>query len=342
MTLTSSQMQVLQRSRTYTRKSTSRALVQVAVTLGGMIALMCASTLMPWYLLPCVVPVYAGLLMRAFVLQHDCGHRSLLRSARWCDRLGYLLSLFTSMPHLAWQAEHNWHHAHQGKLWKRGVDNMNSPMQLQEVDERLKEARYRVDKIRPLNIFAIGAHAFLIERKRAQGFFPFREAFTDRVAHPARIKRHIAYTLIAVSFFHMGLIWAMGLLAWGAFVIGMAAGAGLGGSLFWIQHNFEHTYHADKQDWNPVDVAVKGSSFLSLGRVATWFTAHIGHHHVHHLNPGIPNYNLETARQEIPELTQVKPMTLGGLRRSYTHLFWDAEAQRMRAPHELEPPLSER
>lgn len=337
MALSAPHRAILQRTKPFTVKSNARAALQVGSTLGVLVAAWIASALMPAYLLPLLVPVYSGVLVRIFVLQHDCGHGNLFKGSRWCDRVGYVLSLVTTMPHLAWKAEHNWHHAHQGKLSKRGVDNMNSPMMVDEIPLRPEEAAYRVSKIRPLNIFLIGAHSFLIERKQAKGFFPFRPSFTDRVAKPERIKRHIVWTIVGVLLLQATLFLGLGWMAWGVYVLSAIIGAGIGGSLFWVQHNFEHTYYQHDESWNPVDVALKGSSFLKLGPVLTWCTAHIGHHHVHHLNPGIPNYNLERARREIPELADVRPISREALRRSYTHLFWDPEAQRMRpmsAPHE--------
>ncbi|MBK8260285.1 MAG: fatty acid desaturase [Nannocystis sp.] len=53
---------------------------------------------------------------------------------------------------------------------------------------------------------------------------------------------------------------------------------------------FERTWHADDRDWSFTRVALDGSSYVRLGPLLRWVTGSIGLHHVHHLNPGIPNY----------------------------------------------------
>ena len=53
--------------------------------------------------------------------------------------------------------------------------------------------------------------------------------------------------------------------------------------LFYVQHQFEHTWWAWDADWNLHTGALHGSSHYDLPPVLRWFTANIGIHHVHHL-----------------------------------------------------------
>jgi omega-6 fatty acid desaturase (delta-12 desaturase) len=55
---------------------------------------------------------------------------------------------------------------------------------------------------------------------------------------------------------------------------------------------------------------LQGSSFYKLPRILQWFSGNIGFHHIHHLSPRIPNYNLEKCHQADPLFQQVKPITL--------------------------------
>lgn len=322
---------VLLESRTYARPILWRSLWQVSTTLGALVALLWISSWVGplWSLL--LIPLMTGLFVRVFVLQHDCGHRSLFHKRQSNDVVGYMLSIITSVPYHAWRTEHNWHHNHQGKLEKRGVDNMNSPMTLDEVPERPDEARYRIAKVRPRNIFLIGVHSLLVERKAPKGFFPFRDAFTD----PVKNREQMLRGLIAILPLHIAMqalvIWAFGWWVSALLILpSMMLGAGLGALLFWVQHNFEETYYARAPEWNRANVAAYGSSYLRLNRVFRWFTADIGIHHVHHLNQAIPNYRLDAARQGIEAMRQVSAMERSALKRSFTHLFWDEGAARMR------------
>ena len=56
--------------------------------------------------------------------------------------------------------------------------------------------------------------------------------------------------------------------------------------------------------------ALQGSSFYKLPRILQWFSGNIGFHHIHHLSPRIPNYNLQRCHEADPMFQRVKPMTL--------------------------------
>ena len=55
-------------------------------------------------------------------------------------------------------------------------------------------------------------------------------------------------------------------------------------------------------DWSYADAALRGSSYLKLPKVLQFFTGNIGLHHVHHLSARIPNYNLQRAHDDEPDL----------------------------------------
>ena len=60
-----------------------------------------------------------------------------------------------------------------------------------------------------------------------------------------------------------------------------------------------------------------------------WFSGNIGLHHIHHLRPRIPNYNLQQCYDETPALQAVKPVTLGRSLRSVFLNLWDESAKKM-------------
>jgi omega-6 fatty acid desaturase (delta-12 desaturase) len=80
--------------------------------------------------------------------------------------------------------------------------------------------------------------------------------------------------------------------------------------LFYVQHQFEDVYWARHDGWDPVRVALQGSSYLKLPKVLQWFTGNIGLHHIHHVRPNIPNYNLQQCYDAIPAFQSVKPITI--------------------------------
>ena len=110
-------------------------------------------------------------------------------------------------------------------------------------------------------------------------------------------------------------------------VMGVAGSAGIW--LFYVQHQFDGVYWARHDEWDYTTVALQGSSFYRLPKILQWFTGNIGFHHIHHLRPGIPNYNLERCHRAVPLFQTVKPITLLSSLKSLTYRLWDEQRQRL-------------
>ena len=89
----------------------------------------------------------------------------------------------------------------------------------------------------------------------------------------------------------------------------MLAGAA-GVWLFYVQHQFEDVYWERHDDWNYARAAACRGSHLKLPKILQFFTGNIGLHHVHHMSPRIPNYNLQRAHDEIPEFDSAPTISL--------------------------------
>ena len=99
--------------------------------------------------------------------------------------------------------------------------------------------------------------------------------------------------------------------------------------LFYVQHQFEHTYWRNKEDWNIHEASVMASSYYDLPQPLRWFSGNIGIHHIHHLSCRIPNYRLGACLAEIPAL---KSLNRIGIRDSLSCLrlaLWDENTQRL-------------
>jgi omega-6 fatty acid desaturase (delta-12 desaturase) len=99
--------------------------------------------------------------------------------------------------------------------------------------------------------------------------------------------------------------------------------------LFYVQHQFEGVYWQRSAEWDYSLAALKGSSFYKLPRLLLWFSGNIGFHHIHHLNPRIPNYHLEKCHRSEPLFQSVKPVTLLSSLRSFTFRLWDEQRQKL-------------
>jgi omega-6 fatty acid desaturase (delta-12 desaturase) len=99
---------------------------------------------------------------------------------------------------------------------------------------------------------------------------------------------------------------------------------------FYIQHQHEHGYKHWRDNWEFMQAAIKGSSYYKLPSMFNWLTGNIAIHHIHHLNPAIPNYNLKKCVEAIPwfnkhatQITFLESLKLA------THKLWDESTQRM-------------
>jgi omega-6 fatty acid desaturase (delta-12 desaturase) len=68
---------------------------------------------------------------------------------------------------------------------------------------------------------------------------------------------------------------------------------------------------------------MQGSSYYKLPGILQWISGNIGFHHIHHLRPRIPNYNLQQALNETPELQLKDPLLLWPSLQSVRLKVWD-------------------
>ncbi len=150
-------------------------------------------------------------------------------------------------------------------------------------------------------------------------------------AKASRRERYSVYwTNLAVLGMAAWLSWIFGLKAYLLLqlVIMMVAGsAGLW--LFYVQHQFEEVYWERGEEWDYTTAALKGSSFYQLPKVLQWFSGNIGFHHIHHLSPRVPNYNLEKCHNAEPLFQGVKPVTLFASFKSFTFRLWDEHRRKL-------------
>src|SRR5436305_8632473 len=105
--------------------------------------------------------------------------------------------------------------------------------------------------------------------------------------------------------------------------------AAIGVWLFYVQHQYEDVYWAPHEDWDPIRAALEGSSYYKLPKVLQWFSGNIGLHHIHHLRPRIPNYNLQKCYDEVEELRAVEPLTVIKSLDSLFLALWDEQSRKM-------------
>jgi omega-6 fatty acid desaturase (delta-12 desaturase) len=263
----------------------------------------------------------AGLLVRLFILQHDCGHGSFFRSKTANDIVGRALSVLTMTPYDRWRKNHAVHHATSGDLDRRGRGDVHM-LTVKEYQKRSFSRRllYRIHR-HPVVLFGIGPFLYFVVHQRFAWYEP-RSWKKERIA--------VYWTNLALLAGVLAMSWLIGFkqfLMIHVPILAIASSAGVW--LFYVQHHFETGYWERHARWDYFDAGAEGSSYYELPAVLAWFTANIGLHHIHHLDSQIPNYRLQQCFDENPTLRRVNRLTLWQSLSCATLTLWDEENDEM-------------
>ena len=306
----------------YQTPTAGRSLWQVANTLipyALLWYLMYRSLAVSYWLTAPLAILAAGFLVRVFIIFHDCGHGSFFRSRKANDALGFVTGVITFTPYYQWRWEHAIHHASAGNLDKRGMGDVWTLT----VEEYLRASRWKRFAYR------LARNPFLLFVLAPLALFVIQQRFPALKAGP-RERRSVYWTNLALLVLAFALSVAFGFKAYLLLQLSVMLMAGtVGVWLFYVQHQFDGVYWARHQDWDYTAAALQGSSFYKLPKVLQWFTGSIGFHHIHHLRPGIPNYNLERCHRAVRLFQTVKPVTFFSSLRSLTFRLWDEQRQKL-------------
>jgi len=241
----------------------------------------------------------AGFLIRIFIIFHDCGHGSFFKSKRMNKITGIITGLIVYTPYHKWHHDHHIHHNTVGNLEKRGTGDVKT-LTVDEYNklsgwERFSYRFYR----HPVFLFGIAPMLlFVVQHRFTKSYMSVKEKLYVHISNLA------LFGAIAL------IIWAIG---WRAFLL--------------VQLPVLYIATTNTRNWDYQTVALRGSSLFKLPALLNWFTGSIGYHHIHHLSPAIPNYNLKRCHVENPLFQQVKPITFMTAFESLLLRLWDEKKQ---------------
>lgn len=270
-----------------------------------------------WYALPLIV-ITSGLLVRLFVLQHDCGHGSLFVGAKRNKWAGRFLAIFTLTPLRYWSVSHNRHHATSGHLEKVVESFYIATVAEYKAMGRWQRFKYWIYR-QPWAF--IPAAVLMHMTGRLVPVFPGlrKDEFNSVLINGALVMTLVATLTVLLGWMFLLVLFTTVFLA-----------NALGVWLFYVQHQYEGAKWAREGGWNFHDSAIDNSSFFDMPRILHWFTGNIGYHHVHHLDMKVPNYNLKAAHEAVPELSErAIRLTLADTLRCARVALWDEEQGRV-------------
>jgi omega-6 fatty acid desaturase (delta-12 desaturase) len=260
---------------------------------------------------------------------HDCAHGSLFASRRVNRIVGAVTGVLTLIPFEHWRHEHSLHHASAGDLDRRGHGDVPT-LTVREYLARTRgeRLRYRISR-HPLVFLIAGPLYFVLDKRLPP----------PRGRASVRQVKSVWFTNAAILAVGGALVSVFGarvlLVYLPAYYIAVTAGLWL----FFVQHQFEGTYWENHAEWDYADAAISGSSYFALPRLLQWVTGSIGFHHVHHLGPKIPNYNLQRCHDENGLLRRATVVTLGQSASAFRLALWDEDAGRLIRFDQLPEPV---
>ncbi len=312
------------RLASYRQSDNRRATIELILTLGLFFCAWMGTYFLfrisPW-LTPLGILPAAGLLVRVFIIQHDCGHGAMFNGKRVNAWVGRFLGIMTCTPYYYWQHTHAFHHAHSGNLDRRGVGDVQT-LTIEEYRARSALGRWAYRALRhPSVMFFVGpAFVFLLQHR-----WPYQ---LERAGWRPWVS--VMGTNIAIGLMVFGFVSQIGWAAFLAVHVGIVATtASIGVWLFFVQHQYEMAQWDRTVNWSHEEAALTGSSYYVLPKPLMWLTGYIGIHHVHHLASNIPFYRLPDVLRDFPELADMSRLTFRESLTCARLKLWDEAERRL-------------
>ena len=300
----------------YQKPSAARASWQILNSVGVYIALWCAMALalsVSWWLAIPLAVLAGAVLVRVFIIFHDCGHGSFFASRTANDRWGFVTGVLTFTPYAHWRWQHAIHHGSTGNLDRRGVGDIWT-MTVREYQQApwWKRMAYRVAR-NPIVLLGIAPLVmFLLEQR-----LPSSRA-------GARERHSVWWTNLCLLGMAVGMSAIFGFLPYLILQLTiLAVAGGIGVWLFYSQHQFEGAYWARGDDWSYADAALQGQRVPQAAPGPA--VVHRQHRLPPHPSPQLPHPELQPpGLPRVPPLfEQVTPMTVFRSIRAFSLKLWD-------------------
>jgi omega-6 fatty acid desaturase (delta-12 desaturase) len=270
-----------------------------------------------------LIGLFNGLALgRIFIIQHDCGHKSFTAKQWLNDTIGTICSFLTIIPYKYWAKSHDFHHAHNGQLETSDIGDFEclTTEQYAALNWK-KKLRYRVYRS-PMYILTLGGPMYVTIFNR---FRFLKSEYFEKVKNNVTVNNILFFVIYII------LGWLMG---WKNFFAVQFINIAFFGILalwfFYVQHQYAEVYKEGKENWNYLLSAIRGSTFYKLPSFLHFMTGNIGYHHIHHLSPSIPFYNLRKCSIENPVFQKYcVPITLTESFKTIFANLWDDDAKRM-------------
>ncbi len=295
----------------FVRPNTAHGVFLFALDMGTYAIAVAGVLFLPDLWMKVLASVLAGTkISNLATLAHDAAHGSLTRSAR----LNKLIAMLSFMPGLfsyrLWLYDH--HQLHHPKTNGAHRDSF-TPYSLEEF-RALPKWRQRAERLyRSPTLLGLGIY-YIVERWWQVKFFP--RSYMPKRIH-ASSWRHFAFLMVYLTAF-LALLAAAPLYSGTGTVTALLLGFVLPFFVWMTLISFtlyvQHTHpripwFRGRVDRNVVAPQEALTTQLTFPRALSWFMHHVYDHAVHHVNPGIPCYELPEAQARLNTMVGDRAVT---------------------------------
>lgn len=282
-----------------------------------------------FHIIPQIIcSILAGLLfIRFFIIYHDYAHKSILQNSMIAEFIFTVFGWFILAPLSIWRRSHNHHHAHNSKLYTSSIGSYPIVTKDQYLAASKQEKWLYLFARHPLTIAFGYIFVFIFGMS-------IRSLRNNPKKHIDSLYALIFHALIGITIYYVFGLQSLILGFFVPYLIGHAMGA----YLFYAQHNFPSVKFKSKEEWDYIYAALYSSSYMKMNKIMHWFTGNIGYHHIHHVNPRIPFYNLPKVHEEMREFHVAGTTSLApkDIYECFRLKVWDPEAGKMIGRRELQ------
>jgi len=233
------------------------------------------------------VPLFALVILKAFIIFHDAGHGSYFNNAQMNQVAEFVFGMFCLTPS-TWTFNHALHHRHSGNLNApfRWSDTVFLTVAQYKALPGWQRTLYRMIRDPVVFFFLVPFGNFIIRQRIAKSIAQIPTVMLMNVA------------LVVSSLLYIKVF------GWWSFVGYHVAGwlaACFGFMLFHLQHSYNPGYVEVQNAWDLRKSALDGSSVLPIPFWLKFFTMGIEYHSIHHFSTKVPGYQLKACYDTAPK-----------------------------------------
>jgi len=252
------------------------------------------------YLSMITIPMLSLMTLRTFIIFHDCGHNSYIPDKKLNYILGSIVGILVFSP-FCWSYSHHNHHLTSGNKDNKLNDPQNETVLYTFTEYRdmgYKRHLYRII-MNPLVLFTLAPQLNFFIVNRCKILFNKYQNKT----YQQNMNLILFDTLLNNSGLLLLLVCMNQYDILYHYLYSCMCTWSIGFILFHNQHTFNPPYVVTNTKWTKKESGLRGSSFIQVPSYLKYFTSGIEYHHIHHMNPGIPGYNIQKLHEEIVETT---------------------------------------